>query len=135
VASRNAEALGLADRVAFRAGDLFAPVAGERFDLVVSNPPYLADAEAEGLAPELAHEPPAALFAGPAGTELLRRLAAEAPAHLLPAGAVALEIAPHQARDVTEWLREAGLADVRVQRDLAGRPRVVSGRRPAATEE
>jgi release factor glutamine methyltransferase len=121
--------------VTFRQGDLFAPVAGERFDLVASNPPYLAEAEADGLAPELTHEPRGALFAGPTGTEVLRRLAAEALGHLLPGGAVALEIAPHQAQDVTQWLREAGLADVRVQRDLAGRPRVVSGRRPAATEE
>jgi release factor glutamine methyltransferase len=135
LARRNAEALGLAGRVELRAGDLFEAVAGERFDLVLSNPPYLADAEAGALAPELAHEPRAALFAGPRGTEVLRRLAEEAGGYLRPEGAAAFEIAPHQAGDVTQWMERAGLVDVRVQRDLAGRPRVVSGRRPAATEE
>lgn len=132
VARRNAEALGVADRVHFAEGDLFDAVAGERFDLIVSNPPYLAAAEAPALAPELAHEPRGALVAGREGTECLRRLAAEAPAHLAEAGALALEIAPGQAQDVREWLRERGFGGLEVRRDLADRPRVVSGRLPAA---
>jgi release factor glutamine methyltransferase len=127
VARRNAEALGVADRLHLAAGDLFAAAPGA-FDLVVSNPPYLALGEAEGLAPELAHEPRAALFAGPDGRELLRRLVDEAPAHLAPGGALALEIAPGQAGDVRQWLEERGFRGARVRRDLAGRPRVVSGR-------
>lgn len=127
VARRNAEALGVADRLHFAAGDLFAAAQEGGFDLVVSNPPYLAEGEAAGLEPELAHEPAQALFAGPRGTELLRRLVAEAPTHLAPGGALALEIAPAQAGDVRQWLVERGFEGGRVRRDLSGRPRVVSG--------
>ncbi len=129
VARENAEALGLADRLELREGFLYGPVAGERFDLVASNPPYLADAEAAGLAPELASEPPGALFAGPEGTELLRPLAEGAGELLSPEGAILLEIAPAQAPAVLGWLHAAGLAETRVHDDLARRPRVVSGRR------
>ena len=128
VARENAEALGLALRMRFAQGDLYEPVDGERFDLVVSNPPYLADAEAASLAPELGHEPRAALFAGSQGTEILARLAAGAPAHLVPGGLLALEIAPHQAQAVSEACAAAGLARVAVRRDGAGRPRVVTAR-------
>lgn len=130
VARANAERLGLAARVRFAEGDLYAPAGDARFDLVVSNPPYLADAEAAGLAPELAHEPRAALFAGPRGTELLERLAAGAPARLRIGGAILLEIAPAQAEAVAGFLAGAGLTDVSMHRDLARRPRVVSARWP-----
>lgn len=128
VARENAESLGLLDRVVFREGSLFGPAAGERFDLLVSNPPYLADGEAAGLGPELAFEPRQALFAGPAGTELLEELVAGAAAHLEPTGALLLEIAPAQAPAVAGWLRAAGFEDVRLHHDLGRRPRVVSGR-------
>lgn len=128
VAGANAERLGLADRLDLRGGSLFAPVAGERFDLVVSNPPYLAEGEAAGLAPELAFEPRQALFAGPEGTEMLRALVAGAGAHLEPGGWLLLELAPDQAQVVAGWMRAAGYEGVRVHDDLARRPRVVSGR-------
>lgn len=135
VARRNAEVLGVADRLHFVAGDLFAAVSGQRFDLVVSNPPYLAEHEAPELAPELAHEPRRALFAGPQGTELLHRLVAEAPHHLVPDGSLALEIAPAQLPDVREWLEQRGFRGVQVRRDLAEQPRVVSGRRGRAASQ
>jgi release factor glutamine methyltransferase len=124
LALANAEALGLADRVRFLEGSLYEPVAGERFDLVVSNPPYVPEADAARLAPELRHEPAAALFAGEDGTDLLRPLALGARAHLAPAGAVALELDPRQSDRVAGWLRDAGLADVAIHRDLARTPRV-----------
>jgi release factor glutamine methyltransferase len=127
VAERNARELGLSSRLELRQGDGFAPACGERFDLVVSNPPYLAESEAPTLAPELACEPARALFAGGDGTELLRRLAAGAPAVLVAGGALAVELAPAQAPSVTQWMAAAGLGDVRVQQDLAGRARVASG--------
>jgi release factor glutamine methyltransferase len=129
VARKNAEALGLAERLRFASGDLFAPVAGERFDVIVSNPPYVAEADALGLAPELRHEPALALFAPGDGTALLRRIAAEAPARLTPGGLLALELAPAQAGDVTQCLREAGFSELAEHRDLAGRVRAVSGLR------
>jgi release factor glutamine methyltransferase len=130
VARANAVALGLEDRVALREGDLFAPIAGERFDLVVSNPPYLAHAERAGLAPELAHEPDLALFADDDGLAVLRRLVAAAPGALAPGGWLLVELAPAQADAVRAACAEAGLEDASVHLDLARRPRVVSARRP-----
>jgi release factor glutamine methyltransferase len=128
VAERNARAHGVADRVRVLAGDGFAPVAGERFDAVLANPPYVAEDEAASLAPELRHEPRAALFAGADGTALLRRLAAEVGDFLAPDGRVAFEVGVGQAEAVAAWLREAGLREVASLRDLSDRPRVVVGR-------
>ena len=97
VAERNARELGIADRIEFAEGSLFGPVAGRRFELVVSNPPYLAESERSQLAPELAHEPDVALFAGSDGLAVLRELAAGAADFLAPGGGIALELAPVQA--------------------------------------
>lgn len=131
VAARNAEAHGVAGRVRLLEGDAFAPVAGERFDLVASNPPYVALADEAGLPPELRHEPRAALFAGPEGTDVLRRLASEVAGHLAPGGFAAFEVGEGQADGVAAWLRAAGLGDVGVVRDASARPRVVTARAAA----
>ena len=128
VAARNAAAHGVADRVRFVPGDAFAPVRGERFDAVLSNPPYVAERDADTLPPELRHEPREALFAGPDGTDLLRRLAGELPEALAEGGFAALEVGETQAELVAAWLRGAGLLEVSVRRDLAGRPRAVLAR-------
>jgi release factor glutamine methyltransferase len=128
VARRNAESLGLSDRVHTVLGDVYEPVAGRRFDVVVSNPPYLAESEAANLAPELTHEPRSALFAGADGLGVLRRLAAGAAAHLAPGGLFAVEIAPGQAEAVTRLCVGSGLVAVAVHRDLGGRPRSVTAR-------
>jgi release factor glutamine methyltransferase len=134
VAERNARELGVDGRIEFVEGSLFGPVAGRQFELVVSNPPYIAESERSGLAPELAHEPDVALFAGPDGFSMLRELVAGAPAFLAPGGGFAVELAPDQAPTVAHWLREAGLGDVVTHRDLAERPRVVSARGPRPPE-
>ena len=130
LARANAAALGLAERVRFVEGSLFGPLAGERFDLVASNPPYLAESEAASLAPELAFEPRQALFAGPDGAEVLEALVAAAPRHLRPGGWLLLEIGPAQSARVEGFCRAAGLEEVRTHLDLAKRPRVVSARAP-----
>jgi len=130
VAERNARKLGFDARIEFVEGSLFGPVLGRRFELVVSNPPYLAESERSQLAPELAHEPDVALFAGPDGLAILRELVAGCAALLAPDGGFALELAPEQAPTVAHWLREAGWGDVITHRDLAQRPRVVSARGP-----
>jgi release factor glutamine methyltransferase len=127
IAQHNAETLGMAERIHFLRGDWTAPLAGA-FDCVVANPPYLAEAERTGLAPELAHEPAAALFAGATGLEALDRLCQQVPSFLGNGGGVAFELAPDQAGQVQKWLGQAGLATA-VRRDLAGRARVVVGRR------
>jgi release factor glutamine methyltransferase len=129
VARENAAALALSDRVRFLEGSLFEPVAGESFDLVVSNPPYVAERDAAGLPPELRHEPASALFAGPDGTDVLRAIAARVGEVLAPGGAVLVELDPRQADAMSAWLREAGLVAINVHRDVAGRQRVVSARK------
>ena len=126
IAQENAERHEMAERIQTLEGDLLEPVAGATFDLVVSNPPYLAESERKSLPPELAHEPERALFAGADGLAVLARLASGVGAVLAPGAGVALEIAPAQARDVARMLEAAGLTQVGVRRDLGGRPRVVT---------
>jgi release factor glutamine methyltransferase len=131
IAQENAETLGMEARIQFLRGDWVGPLSGS-YDCVVANPPYLALAERAELAPELAHEPPGALFAGPTGLEALERLCREVPPLLAPSGGVAFEVGPGQAVGVQARLRESGLASG-VRRDLAGRDRVVTGRAEAGT--
>ena len=128
IAQENAERLGKADRIRFIEGDWLVPVRGEEFDLVVSNPPYVAESERAGLPPELAHEPEQALFSGPDGLDALRILVRGIPEVLAPAGAFAFEMAPGQVAKVAEGCRKTGFEDVSIHRDLAGLSRVVSGR-------
>jgi len=124
VARANAERLGLA--VSFVLGDLLAPVPGD-LDAVLANPPYVAETERAALPPEvLRHEPAQALFAGPDGLAVLRRLIPEAAAR---APFVAVEVGQGQAPAVEALMRGAGLARVRRRRDLAGIERVVVGER------
>jgi release factor glutamine methyltransferase len=135
VAEENARELGMSDRFRFVEGHLFEPLGGEHFDLIVSNPPYLAESERAGLAPELAHEPESALFAGPDGLAVLRELVAGAADFLAPGAGFAVELAPAQASVVAQWCREAGLGDIRNHRDLAERLRVVSACSPHPPRE
>ena len=129
VARENAERLGLDARVRFLEGSLFEPVGDAVFDLVVSNPPYVALRDEASLAPELAHEPRLALFAGADGTDVLRAFAAQVRDVLRQGGAVFVELDPAQAAPVSEWLAAAGLREVTTHRDMAGHARVVSARR------
>jgi release factor glutamine methyltransferase len=125
VARRNAQYLGL--EVELLHGDLLDPVAGA-LDAVLSNPPYVADRERSALAPDITgHEPHEALFAGPDGLDVIRRLAPQAAA--TGARLLALEVGYGQAEAVREIVREAGFADTEVVADLADIDRVVVGRR------
>jgi release factor glutamine methyltransferase len=123
VARRNAETHGVSDRVEFRQGDLFEPIADdERFDLIVSNPPYVSKG---GALPEVdEHEPHLALYPGESGLEILEKLIPGARAHLRPGGALIAEIADEQAGSVRE-LAEAHFGEVTVHPDLAGMLRVL----------
>jgi release factor glutamine methyltransferase len=131
IARLNADELQVGESVRFREGSLFDPVRGERFELIVSNPPYLARSIAESLDPELAHEPELALFGGDDGYAVLRPFAAGVAEMLEPGGWAAVEVDPGQVEAVSGWLAEAGLIEVEALRDLAGRPRVVVARRAA----
>ncbi|MCV2889260.1 peptide chain release factor N(5)-glutamine methyltransferase [Ruegeria aquimaris] len=125
-ASANAVLHRVADRADICASDWFAQVAG-RFDLIVSNPPYIALAEMPDLAPEvIEHEPQMALTDGGDGLGAYRRIAAGAPDHLRPGGRLMVEIGPTQALAVSQLFEAAGLSGVRVIPDLDGRDRVVA---------
>jgi release factor glutamine methyltransferase len=131
VAERNRARAGLDDAVELRVGWYFEPVgADERFDVIVSNPPYVAETEAGSLEPEVREwEPPGALLAGPDGLAALRVVVGGAAAHLRPGGLLALEVGAGQAGAVARMLEEQGAyEDVSVRRDLAGKERIVLGR-------
>lgn len=133
VARSNADELRVGENLRFLEGSLFEPIEGERFDLIVSNPPYLARSSAGALAPELDHEPELALFGGEDGYAVLRPFAAGVVERLEPGGWVAVEVDPGQVGAVSGWFSEAGLIDVVALRDLAGRPRVVAACRAAGS--
>ncbi len=132
IAAENADRLPHGEKIRFLYGDLFGPVANERFDLVVSNPPYVARRDAQSLPPELAHEPEMALFAGEDGLDVIRRLVAGAGSHLSVGGWLLIELSPEQAGTVEPMLAGAGFVDLERRFDLARRPRVVGGRWPGA---
>jgi release factor glutamine methyltransferase len=123
---RNAEALGL-NNVRALEGELFRPVAGEKFDVIVSNPPYIPSAEIAGLMPEVSiYEPRLALDGGPDGLEFLRRIFAHAGEHLnhvKHGGLLILELGAGQAEDVRLVAGSAGFVIEKVLDDLAGHPR------------
>jgi release factor glutamine methyltransferase len=131
VAQANADALGVADRLELKHGGWDVSLDGA-FDLVLSNPPYVATKDIDTLAPEVARfEPRLALDGGPDGLDAYRAIIARLP-HLLPPGGVfAFEVGKGQAEAVTALTQAAGLSAEPPRRDLAGIPRVVSGRRAA----
>lgn len=126
---RNAARLGLGN-VDVRGGSWFEPVAGERFDLIASNPPYIATDDPRVEPGVRRYEPPGALFAGPTGLEALAVVAAGAPQHLRPGGWLIVEHGDRQGHDVRALFERVGLTDVRTVRDLAGLDRCTEGRLP-----
>ena len=128
VAQQNAKALR-ADNIHWHAGSWWQALAcPRRFDLIVSNPPYIAAGDHHLQQGDLRFEPPQALAAGPDGLDDLRIIIGGAPAHLNPGGWLLLEHGYDQEAPVQALLRDAGFADVFTRRDLAGQPRVSGGR-------
>ncbi len=125
LARENAMLNGVTPR--FLAGDLLSPVAGERFDLILSNPPYIPSGGCLALQAEVMREPRLALDGGADGLDFYRRIAREAPARLTPCGMLAVEIGDGQSEAVAELFARGGLSRVRVHADLYGKPRIVSG--------
>jgi len=134
VARRNAEKLGLASRVEFRAGDLLEPLGDLQVHALVSNPPYVAETEREMLPREVRDwEPHVALVSGAEGLSLIHRLVEGAPRVVLPGGFAALEIGMGQADAVRAvWHAAAPTWPVEVLPDLAGIDRIAIAARPAA---
>lgn len=133
VAAANGRRCGLDGWVQFRRGSLFEAVAGERFDVVVSNPPYVAETDRTGLQPEVRdHEPELALFGGGDGLSVIRALVAEAPAHLEPGGLLALELGLGQGEAALSLMEAAGTyTAARLAPDLTGRTRFALAERVA----
>jgi len=126
VAQINANALGVSKRCALIESNWFEAVGG-RYDLIVSNPPYIAADEMEGLEPELSFEPRVALTDDSDGLSAYRVIVPGAGAHLTPGGRLLVEIGWRQGEAVSTLFQEAGFETIAVSPDLEGRDRVVSG--------
>jgi release factor glutamine methyltransferase len=126
-ARANAQLLG-AERVELLRGDGFAPVAGRRFDLIVSNPPYVAADDAHLQLGDLRFEPRSALVAGSDGLACIRMIVAEAHRHLTRGGWLLFEHGYDQGAACSALLEDAGFTDISLVTDLAGFPRVSAGR-------
>ncbi len=131
VAQRNAARLA-PGRIRFIESDWYAALGDERFDLIVSNPPYVAENDPALADPAITFEPRRALAAGADGLDDIRRIAAGLSARLEPGGRALIEHAAMQAADVAGILRAEGLEVVACRRDLAGAERVTEARLPDA---
>lgn len=122
-------------RISVVQGDLFEPIPAEaRFDLIVSNPPYIQQGEIAGLAADIRdHEPHLALDGGADGLDVIRRLVRESIHRLKPGGWLMFELSPEQAEAAMELMNEAGFEQVQVKNDLSGQGRVVLGMRRMIT--
>jgi len=129
IARANAENLKLDKRAEWIVSDLFSSIPHERkFDVIVSNPPYLTDEDMKALQPELAYEPRLALEGGVDGLDFYRRIVKDAGRYLKPGGCLGLELGAGQAKAVSEMLEKAGYVDLRINQDHQGIERVVLGR-------
>lgn len=130
VAQKNCANLELETRASFIPSDWFAEITGQ-FDLIVSNPPYIALDEMDDLQPEVRlHEPRLALTDEADGLTAYRIICRNAPAYLAPGGRLIVEIGPTQAAAVSKLMTDAGLVNIRVVPDLDGRDRVVASEMP-----
>lgn len=128
VAQKNAARLGL-DRVRFLRSDWFSALVGDRFDMIVANPPYIADDDPHLDEGDLRYEPRLALASGPDGLDAIRCIVAEAPSHLVSGGVLLIEHGWKQGAAVRALMIEAGFAKVVTHTDLENRERVTQGKR------
>jgi release factor glutamine methyltransferase len=127
LARENAAQLRLSERVRFQKTDLFENLS-ERFDLIVANLPYISMQDRHLLAREVLHDPEVALFGGPSGDELVRKLIEQAPTHLKPGGLLALEIGLGQAEGLSDFLRQKNYHDIELKKDYSGISRFLLAR-------
>jgi len=131
IAQRNVQKHKLDERIELRQGDLFEPVPGQDFDMIVSNPPYVSDSEYETLEENVkAYEPRLALHAGPKGLDLYERMLSQMDGFLKPEGTLMLEIGCTQGPALQSMLTQQGLfADIQILKDFQGHDRVVVANR------
>ncbi len=133
IAVENARENGVAERISLHTAD-FNRLSQAQFDLVVANPPYIADADLHGLMPEVRDfEPSLALRGGPDGLDSYRALTRQASGLLVPGGWLLLEVGIDQAEAVKDLLAAVGLTEIFCRDDYSGVPRVIGGRRPLLT--
>ncbi|MCE5286532.1 MAG: peptide chain release factor N(5)-glutamine methyltransferase [Pelosinus sp.] len=125
VAKKNAQSHGVNERAQFCLGNVFEPVAGQVFDCVVSNPPYIPDGELAALAPEVRGEPQLALAGGVDGLDFYRRIISEGAIYLAAGGLLVLEVGAGQAREVALLAENTPLKNNAIIKDYAGIERVV----------
>ena len=130
IAKENAARHHLEDRIEFFEGDLLAPLAGQSFDIIASNPPYIPTTDLDSLSIEVCeHEPHSALFAGDVGLDIYRRLIPDAGELLVSGGWLVLEIGYGQQPAIEELLLANRYSDIQFIPDYQGIPRVASARR------
>ena len=113
-------------RVSFAKSDFFSGVRGRRYEIVVSNPPYVREGDVERLDPSVAaHEPPKALYAGPDGLRAYRKILGEGRDMLQPGGVLVLEISPELCEAVMQIAEREGYEAVKIERDLSGMERMI----------
>lgn len=123
----NAQKFGVDDRINFYCGDLFAPLAGQKFHAVISNPPYIPTNDLENLQAEVKTEPRSALDGGADGLNFYRRIIGGAPKFLTGGGFLAVEVGINQAAAVKKIFAENNFVGVEIFKDLSGINRVVLG--------
>ena len=136
MAEKNAHRLGVADRVAVIVGDVTKEIfpAGEIFDAIVSNPPYITIEEMQTLAPELAFEPRAALTDEGDGLSVIRGVLDTASRVLIPGGRLLMEFGAAQGESVTRMAQAYSFSDIHILKDAGGHDRVLAARRPAKSD-
>jgi release factor glutamine methyltransferase len=126
IAKRNSRKHGVAKKISFRKGSLFNGLKGLKFDLIVSNPPYIPTPEIKRLQPEVKnYEPRKALDGGKDGLSLLRKIIAQAPPYLAKGGKLALEVGFGQAKAVRKLALKSGFKNIEMIKDLTGIERIV----------
>ena len=117
------------DQITLLQSDWFSALAQKKFDLIVSNPPYVGtDAGPKPSKDVATHEPGLALFSGRDGTDHLKVIVERAPAHLIEGGSLVVECASFQTEKIEAWMADRGFNQTRLWHDLSGLPRGVSGR-------
>jgi len=130
LARANAAALGISDRVQFENTDIWPQQAERHFDLLLSNPPYIAEGLLPSMSPEVQADPRAALDGGLDGLDVIRRIIKDAPERLAPGAPILMEIGDDQGPAVKDLLAGSGFKDIAILPDLNGRDRVAVARNP-----
>lgn len=126
IAKRNAEENKVTDQIEFLHGNLFEPLENKKFDIIVSNPPYIPTKIIETLEPNVKdYEPREALDGGADGLDVIRQIVAQAPKYLKPSGILAIEIGFDQSSRVKELLKQNNFKDIRIIKDYAGIERII----------